>query len=162
MHTYTNAHSHIEHDILQPPSEVQEMCVYKKECKSHCTHTVNGNTERHLYERESIVHQEGTITWYPLYMCVLACVKYTVLQCCKFPYEQNTKKSITKIIFGTIYISGHTTINSAGIAIKKQILLIRSLPAAQTLRPLKSPCIYTQISQQLFILNRLMSKQYLF
>ncbi len=162
MHTYTNAHSHIEHDILQPPSEVQEMCVYKKECKSHCTHTVNGNTEILFYERERYSAPRGNNNLISIkYVCVFACMKYTVLQSCTFPYEQNTKKSITKIIFGTIYISGHTTINSAGISIKEQILLIQSLPAAQTPRPLKSPCIYTHIGQQLYILNRLMSKQYL-
>jgi len=37
----------------------------------------------------------------------------------------------------------HTTINSAEIAFKEQRLLIGSLPAAQTQRPLKSPHSYT-------------------
>lgn len=70
MHTYTTAYSHIEHGILQPPSEVQEMCVYEKECKGHCTHTVNGNTERLLYELERYSVPRGNNNLISILQCL--------------------------------------------------------------------------------------------
>lgn len=80
MHTYTNAYSRIEHGVLQPP-EVQEMCVYEKECKSHSTHTVNGNTERLLYECERYSAPRGNNNLISIiYVCVCLCEIYCIAE----------------------------------------------------------------------------------